>query len=110
MSGVVVTCCTAAISRPAKSPARRPTDKIRVSIVPALVAGKAEAVTRVVRGVVDDLGIGKAGQESQPEAQDQGDTCRAEGFASFGRPDDGCGRVSHIDSPWLPHRQLEYTT
>src|SRR5712664_2155695 len=89
MRGVVVTCWRTAISSPARSPVKRPTDSTRASIGPALMAGEAQPMTCVVCRVVDDLGIGKAGQENQAEPEKQGDARRAQRFASFCRQDDG---------------------
>src|SRR5262245_37181248 len=96
MSGVVVTCCSSAINRPASNPASRPTDITRVSI-PASVAGEAQAMTGVVRRVVNDLRISKAGQEDQAEPDEQGDHRRSQRFASFRRPDDGRYRTCHLN-------------
>src|SRR5262245_31123759 len=108
MSGVVVTCCRSAISSPATSPARRPTDNTRVSIDPASVAGEAQPMAGVVCGVVNDLGIGKAGEENQAEPEKQGDGRRAQGFASLRRARDRSSRTGrHLISPWLPLRQPE---
>src|SRR4030088_2931706 len=109
MRGVVVTCWRTAITSPARSPAKRPTDNTRASIGPASVAGKAQAMTCVVCRVVDELGIGKAGQENQAEPEKQGDACRAERLASFCRSDDGSSRTGHLKSPWLPLRQPDCT-
>src|SRR5580704_7646856 len=97
MSGVVVTCWRTAISSPARSPAKRPTDNTRASIGPASVAGKAQPMTGVVCRVVNELGIGKAGQENQAEPEKQGDARRAERLASFCRPDDGSSRTGHFN-------------
>src|SRR5262245_11620865 len=109
MSGVVVTCCSSAINRPASNPASRPTDITRVSI-PASVAGEAQAMTGVVRRVVNDLRISKAGQEDQAEPDEQGDHRRSQRFVSFRRPDDGRYRTCHLnllgrpsDSPNAPN-------
>src|SRR5258708_38864228 len=102
MSGVVVACCSRAIASPAKSPARRPTDNTRVSIGPPLVAGKAQAVAGIVRGVVYDLRIGKACQEDQPESQKQGDARCSKRLAPLGRPDDVYSHTVHLEPPWLP--------
>src|ERR1700730_1195782 len=107
MRGVVVTCWRTAISSPARSPAKRPTDNTRASIGPASVAGKAQGMTCVVCRVVDELGIGKAGQENQAEPEKQGDACGAERLASFCRSNDGSSRTGHLNSPWLPLRQPE---
>src|SRR4029077_5309793 len=107
MRGVVVTCWRTAISSPATSPARRPTNNTRASIGPALVAGEAQPMTCVVCRVVNELGIGKAGQENQTEPEQQDDACRAQRFASSCRPDDGRSRTVHLKSPWLPLRQPE---
>src|SRR5262245_30582664 len=109
MRGVVVTCCSSAISSPATSPASRPTDNTRMSTDPASVAGEAQPMTRVVCGVVNDLGIGKAGEENQAEPEKQGDGCRTQGFASVGggAHNRSSRTGGHLISPWLPRRQPE---
>jgi hypothetical protein len=46
-------------------------------------------MTRVVCGVVNDLGIGKASQEDQTKPEQQGDSRSAQGFASVSCPNGG---------------------
>src|SRR5688500_13430529 len=76
MRGVVVTCCNAAVTRPAASPAAA---ALRISVLsmPASVAGQAEGVARVVRGVVQRHRAGEAGAEDDEEP---------EGERQYGRP------------------------
>jgi hypothetical protein len=55
-----------------------------MSIDPASVAGKAQAVTYVVRGIVNEFGMGKARQEDQTEAKHERYKCGPEDLTSFG--------------------------
>jgi hypothetical protein len=55
-----------------------------MSIDPASVAGKAQAVTYVVRGIVNEFGMGKARQEDQTEAEHERYKCGPEDLTSFG--------------------------
>ena len=65
-------------------------------------------MTGIVRGVVNDLGIGKTGEKNQAEPEKQGDGRYAQGFASFRRARNRSSRTGgHLISPWLPLRQLE---
>src|SRR5439155_9022532 len=86
------------------------TDSTRVSISPASMAGEAQAVTCIVRCVVDELGIGKTRQKDQAEPEKQGNACRPQRLASFCRRNDRCRCTGHLSPPWLPLRQPECTT
>jgi hypothetical protein len=55
-----------------------------MSIDPASVAGEAQAVTYVVRGIVNEFGMGKARQEDQTEAEHKRYKCGPEDLTSFG--------------------------
>src|SRR5262245_11129113 len=71
MIGVVVTLCRAATASPAKSPARRPVARTRVNIAIPLVAGEAQRVARIVRGVVDRSRVREARREDEAKAKDK---------------------------------------
>src|SRR5688500_709707 len=88
MSGVVVTCCNAAVTRPAASPAAA---ALRISVLsmPASVVGQAERVARVVRGVVQRHRVREAGaandEEPEGERQHGGPSGRSAGGDDGGR-------------------------
>src|SRR5688500_19256341 len=104
MSGVVVTCCSAAVSRPATSAAAAAL-RIRLRSMAASVAGQAEGVARVVRGVMDRRRIGKTGAEDNQQPQGE----RQESWPARDGRRFGDGRGSEMHETSLPSLRRQAT-
>ena len=111
MSGVVVTCCRAAIASPTTSPAIRPIARTR-EITFRLVTGKGEGVARVVAGVVRRVGMGKTDEIDEAQAQNQRDEGRLENLRAIGGKGERTrGREAVLVHDRLqgpPHRRLAF--